>query len=70
MKKPFVLLSILIAVFAVLPSKTIYATVDEISLLVNEVNSDYLLDNLVYLTSFSSRSSYEVQDTDHEVLPK
>jgi len=41
---------------------------NNVSTLTNEVDSDFLLDTLVYLTSFSSRSSYEVQEEVIEFL--
>jgi len=62
MKKLFVMVTILLAVLTALFATACYATGNDIAILINEVNSDYVLDNLVYLTSFTSRSSYEVQE--------
>jgi Zn-dependent M28 family amino/carboxypeptidase len=47
----------------IVPFNTVYGfSADNIPALVDEVNSDYLLDTLIYLTSFPSRSSYEIQE--------
>jgi acetylornithine deacetylase/succinyl-diaminopimelate desuccinylase-like protein len=62
MKKLYRTISILLTVCALLLSETHYSQADVISALVGEVNSDALLGTLTFLTSYSSRYSYEVQE--------
>ena len=62
MKKLCVIIAVLLTVCTLLPCATNCSQADVIPTLVNEVNSSALLDTLIFLTSYSSRSSYAVQE--------
>ena len=62
MKKPCFTIAMLLTVCSLLLSGTNCSKADVIPALVSEVNSDLLLDTLTFLTSYSSRYSYETQE--------
>jgi Zn-dependent M28 family amino/carboxypeptidase len=62
MKKVFIIISTVL-VLSTVSTDTVNSSIkNKVSKLISEVDSDFLLDTLIYLTSFNSRSSYEVQE--------
>jgi acetylornithine deacetylase/succinyl-diaminopimelate desuccinylase-like protein len=62
MQKPFFTIAMLLIVCSLLLSRTNCAKADVIPSLVSEVSGDELFDTLTFLTSYSSRSSYQTQE--------
>jgi len=62
MKKICIIIAIAVSLCVVLPNTINCSIDDNVLTLINEVDGDLLLDTLIYLTSFGSRSSYEAQE--------